>query len=259
MIRSLTRIGAIAGNTFREAVRSKLLYNLLFFAILMIVSSILLANLHLGYQARIFRDVGLSAIALFGALIAIFVGINLVYREISLKTVYTMLAKPVHRWEFLVGKYVGLAVLLLVEIAIMTAGFLVVLWGHGSPISPELFYAVGLVFVELALVTAVALFFSSFTTPYLAGMFTVALWITGHLLADVRAFGAHSEIPLVESVTEFLYWCLPNLDRLDIKSEAAAGVSIEAGRVGWAILYAAAYSSGLLLISAWLFRRRDFR
>ena len=259
MIRSLNRIVVLADNTFREAVRNKLLYNLLLFAILMIASSVLLADLHLGYKVRIFRDVGLAAIAIFGALIAIFVGINLVYRELAQRTVYITLAKPVRRWEFLLGKYVGLVAVLLLEITVMAAGFLLVLYSHDSPITAGLAYAILLIFVELVLLTAIALFFSSFTTPYLAGMFTVALWIIGHLLADIRAFGESSEVSLLRGVTEGLYWALPNLDRLDLKAEAAGDHPIETLRVALAVLYGALYSAGLLVASAWLFRRRDFR
>lgn len=253
------RIGVVAENTFREAVRDKLLYNLLLFAALMIASSVVLAKLHIGYDARIYRDVGLSAIAFFGVLIAIFVGVNLVYREISLKTVYSMLAKPVHRWEFLLGKYLGLVGLLALEIALMSLLFFSVLWIKGSPATPALFYAVGLIFLELALVTALAIFFSSFTTPYLAGMFTVALWIIGHLLADVRAFGRQPGAESIRPLTDALYWALPNLDRLDIKGPAAAGELIDPAGVGLAALYALLYAAALLAAAVLLFRRRDFR
>ena len=252
-------VWVLAHNTFREAVRDKLLYNLLMFAALMIASSIVLAKLHIGYDARIYRDVGLSAIAFFGVLIAIFVGINLVYREISAKTVYTILAKPVCRWEFLVGKYLGLILLLVVEVGLMSAFFLSVLWYKGSEVTAGMLYAVALILMELMLVTAIAIFFSSFTTPYLAGMFTVALWIIGHLLADVRSFGLQQGAESVRPVTEALYWILPNLDRLDIKGPAAAGEAIELGRVFFASLYATLYSAALLTGSVLLFRRRDFR
>ena len=258
-MRSAARILVFAQNTFREAVRDKLLYNLLLFAALMIASSVVLAKLHVGYDERIYRDVGLAAIALFGALIAIFVGVNLVYREISLQTVYAMLAKPVHRHEFLVGKYLGLVGLLAVEIAIMFGFFLAVLAAKGSAVTAGLFWAALLIFCELALITAVAIFFSSFTTPYLAGMFTVGLWITGHLLADVRAFGMQDGAEAFRPLTELLYWALPNLDRLDLKAEAASGDLIAASRVGLATLYAALYSVALLCGATALFRRRDFR
>lgn len=256
---ALTRIATLAENTFREAVRDKLLYNLLLFAALMIGSSIVLAKLHIGHDERIYRDVGLSAIALFGTLIAIFVGINLVYRDISLKTVYSMLAKPVHRWEFLLGKYLGLVVLLALEIALMSGFFLAVLWYKQSELTSGMFWAVSLIFCELALVTAIAIFFSSFTTPYLAGMFTVALWIIGHLLGDVRAFGLQDGAETLRPLTEALYWVLPNLDRLDLKGPAAAGEAIATARVVYSALYAASYSAALLLAAVFLFRRRDFR
>ncbi len=258
-MKGLVRISVLAENTFREAVRDKLLYNLLMFAALMIASSIVLAKLHIGYDERIYRDVGLSAIAFFGVLIAIFVGINLVYREISLKTVYSMLAKPIHRWEFLLGKYMGLLGLLAVEIALMSAFFLSVLWYKGSPVTAGMFWAIGLIFLELALVTAIAIFFSSFTTPYLAAMFTVALWIIGHLLGDVRNFGLQPGSEGIRPLTEALYWSLPNLDRLDIKAIAADGKPIEALRIVSATLYAALYSGALLMGGMLLFQRRDFK
>jgi ABC-type transport system involved in multi-copper enzyme maturation permease subunit len=258
-MKNLARIAVFAENTFREAVRDKLLYNLLIFAALMIASSVVLAKLHIGYDERIYRDVGLATIAFFGALIAIFVGINLVYREISLQTVYAMLAKPVHRWEFLVGKYLGLVALLAVEVVLMAGFFFAVLWIKGSPATLGLFWAVELIFLELALITAIALFFSSFTTPYLAGMFTVALWIIGHLLGDVRAFGMQQGSEAIRPFTDFLYWTLPNLDRLDVKGPAAEGLVIPGAQVALASLYALFYSALLLCAATLLFQRRDFR
>jgi len=254
----LGRILVLAHNTYREAVRDKLLYNLLAFAALMIASSIVLAKIHLGYDDRIYYDVGLAAIALFGVLIAIFVGINLVHRELTQKTVYTMLAKPVHRWEFVIGKYLGLVSLLALEIALMSALFLTVVWYKDTQFPIQLLYAIGLIFMELILITAVAVFFSSFTTPYLAAMFTVGLWIIGHLLGDIRDFGNMPDSEAIKPLTEALYWGLPNLDRLDLKAPAAAGQAIEIGTVLSRALYASLYSAVLLIGSVMLFRRRDF-
>jgi len=256
---ALWRIWVLASNTYREAVRDKLLYNLLLFAALMIASSILLAQVQIGKDDRIYRDVGLSAISFFGVLIAIFVGINLVHKELSTKTIYTMLAKPVRRWEFLLGKYFGLLTLLAVEVAIMSACFLGVLVWTGAEFHIGLVWSIALIYCELALVTAIAMFFSSFTTPYLSGMFTIALWIIGHLLADLRAFGSKSEMPGLRELLEALYWTLPNLDRLDIKADASAGKPIDLARVGFAALYAWLYSFVLMSGAMLLFQRRDFR
>jgi len=256
---ALWRIWVLASNTYREAVRDKLLYNLLLFAALMIASSILLAQVQIGKDDRIYRDVGLSSIAFFGVLIAIFVGINLVHKELSTKTIYTMLAKPVRRWEFLLGKYFGLLSLLAVEVAIMSACFLGVLVWTGARFEMGLVWSILLIYCELSLVTAIAMFFSSFTTPYLSGMFTIALWIIGHLLADLRAFGSKSEMPGLKELLEALYWTLPNLDRLDIKADASAGKPIDLARVGAAALYAWLYSFVLMSGATLLFQRRDFR
>ncbi len=259
MIAGASRIFVIAQNTYREAVREKLLYNLFAFSTLMILSSIVLAKMHLGYDERIYYDVGLAAIAFFGVLIAIFVGINLVYRELAQKTVYTMLAKPVHRWEFVVGKYAGLVSLLALEVGMMAALFMLVVWYKDTQFPIQLLYAIGLIFMELVLITAVALFFSSFTTPYLAAMFTVGLWIIGHLLTDIRDFGNLPDAEGIRPITQALYWGLPNLDRLDLKGPAAAGQVIELGTVLSRALYALLYSTLLLVGAAALFQRRDFR
>lgn len=255
----LNRILVVAHNTYREAVREKLLYNLLAFAALMILSSIMLAKIHLGYDERIYYDVGLAAIALFGVLIAIFVGINLLYRELAQKTVYTMLAKPLHRWEFVTGKYLGLVSLLALEISLMSCLFLSVVWYKDASFPLELLYAIGLIFMELVLITGVALFFSSFTTPYLAAMFTLGIWMIGHVLGDIRDFGNLPDAGNIKPVSEALYWILPNFDRLDLKGPAAAGEAIEISTVLVRTCYAMLYSGILLIGSVVLFRRRDFR
>src|SRR5512144_1638596 len=185
------RLIAIAGNTFRENIRDKILYNLILFALLMIVSSFILGKLTLGFEDKVIIDLGLSSISVFGTLIAIFIGIQLVYKEIERRTVYSLLAKPVARWEFLLGKYLGLLFTLMVNVAIMTVGLWLTLAYHGS--APwhayyRLLPAVYLIFLSLALTTAVALLFSSFSTPALSALFTLFLWIIGHFNADLLEF-----------------------------------------------------------------------
>jgi ABC-type transport system involved in multi-copper enzyme maturation permease subunit len=180
-------------------------------------------------------------------------------RELSQKTIYTMLSKPVRRWEFLTGKYMGLVSLLALEIALMSGFFLGVVWYKNTLFPAQLLYAIGLIFMELVLITAVAMFFSTFTTPYLSAMFTVGLWIIGHLLVDVREFGNLPDSEHIRPITEALYWGLPNLDRLDIKGPAAAGDPIDALGVLWRAAYALLYSAMLVMGGVLLFQRRDFR
>ena len=183
------KVLSIALNTFRENLRDKLLYNLLVFALLMIGSSLLLMRLTLGEFHRLMLDVGLGSINIFGVLIAIFVGIGLVSKEIEKKTIYTIVSKPVARYQFLVGKYLGLIVTLFVNTLIMAAGLLLVLFAQEVPIESMLFKALGLIFLEFMVVTAVALLCSTFTSATLSAIFTLATYVIGHLTADLKVFG----------------------------------------------------------------------
>ncbi len=184
------RVLAIARNTLRENIRDKILYNLILFALLMILSSFVLGQLTLGYEDKVIVDIGLSSISIFGTLIAIFIGIGLVYKELERRTVYALLAKPVHRWEFILGKYLGLLLTLLINVSVMTLGVWLTLAYNGNvsiQSYARLLPAVYLIYLSLALTTAVALVFSAFSTPALSALFTFFLWMIGHFNADLRA------------------------------------------------------------------------
>jgi ABC-type transport system involved in multi-copper enzyme maturation permease subunit len=262
------KVLAIARNTFRENIRDKILYNLILFALLMILSSFVLGQLTLGYEAKVIVDLGLSSISVFGTLIAIFVGIGLVYKELERRTVYALLAKPVHRWEFILGKYMGLLFTLLVNVVIMTIGLGLVLAYHGGvPIQsfPRLLPAVYLIFLSLALTTALALVFSSFSTPALSALFTFFLWIIGHFNSELLDFARLTKSAAAEFVAAILYYVLPNIsnfttaDSRNVIQGAAYFEPIHAAAVGWATLYAVLYCAILLGLTATIFSRRDFK
>src|SRR5262245_29951946 len=158
----------VAGNTFRETLRDKILYNLVLFALMLIGSSVLLGTLTIGEQARIVNDIGLAAINLVAVIIAVFVGIGLVTKEIERRTIYTILARPITRLQFIIGKYLGLAVVVAVNITIMFAMFIGTVWFEGYPIHGVLFQAVELIFVESLVVMAIAMFFSTFSSATLS-------------------------------------------------------------------------------------------
>ena len=256
---SLSRILTLAVNTVREAVRNKLLYALLFFAILMIVASVLLATLSYVESDRILQDIGIAAIRLFGVAIAIFVGVGLIHREVDRRTVYTILSKPITRAEFLLGKYAGLVMTIWMQMAVMVAFFLLVSHGAGAPVGAGHAAAFALIAVELALVTAIATLFSSFTTPLLASFFSCGIWFVGHLTRDLRDLGAASPLPTVQQLTAALYRVLPDLDGFDLTIEAAHGLPIVASDVWFAVAYGAGYAAVVLCVAVFLFERRDFR
>jgi ABC-type transport system involved in multi-copper enzyme maturation permease subunit len=251
-------IGVIALNTFRESLRDKILYSLLVFASFLIGSSTVLGKLTINEHDKIVTDAGLAAINIVGVIIAIFVGIGLVSKEIERRTIYTIMARPVSRSEFLLGKYLGLVTTLAVNVALMVLVYLGVLALNRSPILPSLLQAVELMFVEMLIVTAAALLFSSFTTPSLSAMFTVGMFVLGHLMSDVRGIAEKSSNEVLKMGVLGLYYLSPNLEMFNIKGQAAAGVSVLWSYQATATAYGLLYSCLLLAIACAIFERRDF-
>lgn len=251
-------IGVIALNTFRESLRDKILYSLLIFASFLIGSSTVLGKLTINEHNKIVTDVGLAAINIVGVVIAIFVGIGLVNKEIERRTIYTIMARPIRRSEFLLGKYLGLVTTLAVNVAVMVLVYLGVLAMNRSPIPPSLLQAVELMFMEMLIVTAVALLFSSFTTTSLSAMFTVGIFVVGHLMSDVRGIAEKSSNEILKMGVTGLYYLSPNLEMFNIKGQAAAGVSVLWSYQVAATAYGLLYSCLLLAIACAIFERRDF-
>lgn len=252
------KVLSIALNTFRENLRDKLLYNLLVFALLMIGSSLLLMRLTLGEFHRLLLNVGLGSINIFGVLIAIFVGIGLVNKEIEKKTIYTIISKPVARYQFLIGKYLGLTLTLLVNTLIMAGGLLLVLFAQGVPIESMLFKALGLIFMEFMVITAVALLCSTFTSATLSAIFTLATYVIGHLTADLKIFGEKMDEGMRALVTG-LYYILPNLERFNLKGNVIHHVEVSGTDLLLIVAYGLTYVAFLLISASIIFQRRDFR
>jgi ABC-type transport system involved in multi-copper enzyme maturation permease subunit len=252
-------VTAIAVNTVRDAVRNRVLYVLVFFAVVMIGTSVLLATLSYVERERILQDMGFSAIRLFGAAIAIFMGVGLIHREIERRTVYTILSKPVTRASFIAGKYLGLVATLWLQLLIMVLAFVVVSLASGAPLTPGHAVAFGLVAVELAVVVAFATLFSAFATPFLASCYSVGLYLVGHLTRDLRGLGAASDSATVQQVTAWIQRLFPDLSALNRSVEAVHGLPIPPPEVGFALLMGAGWCCAFLLVAVLVFERRDFR
>ena len=252
------KVLSIAFNTFRENLRDKLLYNLLIFALLMIGSSLILMRLTLGEFHRLILDIGLGSINFFGVLIAIFVGIGLVSKEIEKKTIYTIISKPVARFQFLLGKYVGLSLTLLINTAIMACGLLAVLYMQDVPIHAVLFKALIMIVVEFMVITAVALLFSTFSSTTFSAIFTLALYVIGHLTPDLKAFGEKMG-GAGKMILEGMYYVLPNLDRFNLKGHVTHQLDVSISDLLVIGAYGMAYTVFLLTLASIIFQRRDFR
>jgi ABC-type transport system involved in multi-copper enzyme maturation permease subunit len=254
------RVLAVAGNTIREAIRNRLLYTLLAFALLLIGSSVMLANLSYVEQGRILQDIGFGAVRLFGVAIAIAVGINLIHREVERRTIYTILAKPISRSEFLLGKYLGLVATIWLLVAVMGAVFVGVSLLDQAPVGTGHAAALLLLGVELAVVVAVATLFSAFTTPTLAALFTTGVWVAGNLTRDLERLAQQTRVDEIIGVARALHQVLPDVAMFNLALKASHGLPIAPGaEIAMPLAYGVAYCAVLLLLASLIFQRRDLR
>lgn len=257
---SFHRILVIAKNTFREAIRDKILYNLVLFVLLLTACAILLGDLTDGQEARTVVNIGLNAMLLFGAFISIFVGVSLVSKEIEKRTVFAIFAKPVTRGQFLVGKYLGLCLTLLVNVLIMGVGVsLALLYVSGGSLIYTIWASILLIYLELTILTAVAIVFSSFSSPSLSALLTFFIFIIGHMSASLRDLAAGLGSKAAIYIFDAIYYLLPNLSFYSFRTEAAYGMTPSGLMIGGAAVYAVVYVVVLLSISTLIFSRRNFK
>ena len=265
-------IAPIALHVFRESVRDRVLYNLVAFAVLMIGASYLIGQLTAGQDVKIIKDLGLTAISIFGLFIAVFIGIQLVAKEVERRSIYSLLSKPIHRYHLVIGKYAGLLVTLAVNLAVMTISLYVVLAGmtwldqtlsaravEAPALDPAMLKAIWMTFVELAMVTAVALCFSTFSTPMLSAAFTLGFFVAGRFSADLRNFNQAVDSAPAAALAEALYWILPNFAPFDVRAQVVHGQEVPLGYLVTTTAYGVVYIAALLLIATYVFSRRDFK
>jgi ABC-type transport system involved in multi-copper enzyme maturation permease subunit len=258
----MRRAGVVALNTFREAVRDRVLYNLVFFALLMMAAAIFVGQISIGIEDIVIVSLGLSAISVIGLLIALFIGVGLVYKEMDRRTLYALLAKPVRRWEFLLGKFGGLVLTLAVNTAAMAAGLFLVLWYVKHSLASEdsaVLVAVYFILLKLALVVALAMLFSCFTTPLLSILFTAGLYISGLFVQEMRTFHSLTPQPVLEAITRWLSYILPNFQNFDVMASAAHGRAIPAALILENTIYTVVYCAIVLLAAAAVFSRRNLK
>lgn len=259
---SIHRTLAIARNAFREAVRDRVLYNLVLFVLLLIGGAIFLGELSAGQESKIIIDLGLSAMLLFGVFIAIFVGVGLVYKEIERRTLYAILSKPIGRGQFLLGKYLGLCLTLLINVLIMGAAVslaLIYIRRGWDPLALKIWPAILLIYFELMILTGVALLFSSFSSPALSALMTFFVFIIGHFSGDLKNLASTSGSSAARLLFRALYYLLPNLTHYSVITPAAHGIVPDASSIALAAAYAVVYSFVLLAVATLIFSRRNFK
>jgi len=258
----MRRAGVVALNTFREAVRDRVLYNLVFFALLMIAASVAVGQISIGIEQTVIVSLGLSAISVIGLLISVFLGVALVSKEMDKRTLYALLAKPVRRSEFLLGKFGGLVLTLAVNTAAMALGLLLTMLyvKHSLERSDAVvLVAVYFILLKLALIVALALLFSCFTTPLLSILFTAGLYVAGLYVQELRNLPIAVMSPAMSAFTGWLSYLLPNFENFDVMAMAAHGRAIPGTLILQNTLYTVVYCAIVLTTAAVVFSRRNLK
>ena len=256
----LNRIFIIATNTFREAVRDRVLYNLVLFVLLLMASAIFLGELTAGQEIRMIVNLGLSAMLLFGSFISIFVGVSLVSKEIERKTVYSIFSKPIGRGEFIVGKYFGLCLTLLVNVLLMGVGVsLALLYVGGKGLAFSIWGGILLIFLELTIITAVAVLFSSFSSPALSALLSFFVFIIGHFSSSLNDLAKGMGSTFAQYFFGAIYYLLPNLSHFSFIANSAHGDVPPTSMLLGSFAYSIVYVMILLTLTILIFSRRNFK
>ncbi len=253
------RLWVLALNTFREAVRDKVLHSIFFFASATIVLSLVLREITIGDQAKVVRSIAQGGIDMFASIIAIFLGISLIWKELEKKTIYTILSKPIPRWMFVFGKYLGLQMTIIVEVMLMSTLYVVLMLIQQSFPPIVFFVSIALLLVELMLLSAWAILFSAYSAPTTASAFTLAVFVIGHLADDIWVFGSQSEHPIIQELSAGLYWILPNFEVLSIREQAVHGVAVPWEQAFFSAGYGLCYTALVMIAAVLIFQRRDIR
>jgi len=258
----MKNVWIVATNTFREAVRDRVLYNLVFFALLMMGAAIVVGQISIGIEQTVILSLGLAAISVIGLFIAVFIGVGLVSKEMDKRTLYALLAKPLKRWEFLLGKYAGLVMTLTVNTAAMAVGLFAALWTVKQPLVESdayVFVAVYLILLKLALIVALAMLFSCFTTPFLAILFTGGMYVAGVFAYDLRTIQGINLSATIVKVVRGISYLLPNFQNFNVTGAVAHGRGVPASLVWHVTAYTVVYCAVVLAGASAVFARRNLK
>lgn len=248
---------AIARNTLREALRDRVLYLFLGFAVLMLVSSKIFGLLTVGDEGKVIKDLGLAGVQFFSMLIAVMMSVLLVSREVDGRTVYNILAKPVRRWQFLLGKYLGLLATVALNLTLMALVLVTMVRLYSGEWDMGLLFASAMILLEMALVTAFATLFAVLTRPMLGTVFTLAVYIIGHVAENIWLLTQQITVGVTKPIVAAIYYLLPNLERFNFKTEVVHDLSIPHAEIGVTVVYGLAYTALVLVLACVRFSHKD--
>jgi Cu-processing system permease protein len=255
----MSGVWIVARMTFLEARRNRVAWSLLFFCLLLILTSYLFEEVTIASFDRIVRDVGMAAMSGFGVLLAIFLGVNVVTREVERRSAYFVLAKPIARWQYLLGKMLGVWLMLAVCLALMLGAFLFETLVYRGPVQLVMFQAFWLLLVEILLLTSFSILVSTFSSSIISAFISLGLFVSGHLTSDLFLLSEKSRAGTRRLVGTVLFYALPNLDRLNLKTQVSLLTPVPATTVISNSLYGLLYVVAFFVLAVAIFRRRDLK
>lgn len=250
---------AIANNTFKETVRNRTSLNILVFAVALILFSFVAGDWSMGHQVKVMKDLGLGAMSIFGLLIAIFIGIRIMIQELEQKTIYLIASKPICRWEIIVGKFIGLALTLLIHLTLMTFTLYIITFIMERSLDWGLLSAIWLIYIEILLLVAFSIFFSSFTSPTLSAIYTFLVFIIGHLSDFLRDYVLLYPDKGFHGLLKVIYAILPNLEKFNLKMAVVQKMEIAEHFVLFSSFYGIAYLLLILILTCLIYQKKDFK
>lgn len=250
---------AIARATMTEARRNRVTWSLVFFCLVMLLTSFLFQEVTIAAFDRVVRDVGIAAINIFGILLGAFLSVGVLGRDLDRRTVYVLVGKPISRFQYLLGRALGVWAAVVLSLLLMVVVFIFACWAYGSSITPILFQGVFLIFVEVFVIVAIGVMASCFLGQLVAGFFTISAFFIGHFSQDIYFAGRRSASLLARGLSAGIYFALPDLERLNLKTEVSALTDVAMTRVAASAAYGLLYAMLFLLVAALVFERRDLK
>lgn len=253
------RILAICENTFKEGLRQKTLLILVVFAVLVIVISAFLEPFALGEVSKIVRDIGLAATSFFSVLVVIIIGSALIRKDIEKRTIFTVITKPVKRSEIIIGKFIGLLLLIIIIQVMMTIIQQLAIFIFEGMFDLTLLLALPFSLIEIMILLGILLIFSSFSSPTLSAIMGVIFYIIGHASPDLKLFADQSKIPIMKYITYGFYYILPNLENFNYRLEIVHKLPLYADQLTFSIVYGMIYTIFLVYLTILVFEGREFK
>lgn len=255
----MKKLWAVCSYTITENIRGKIFYIILLFALVVIASSFLFSKISGEMEARVIVDVGLGMIELFAFLMAIFGAVRLILLEMENKTIYLLLSRPIQRYVYILGRYIGMLVIVLVNILIMFGGLLLLLLAKGYPFQLIYLGAVGLIFCKIIIITSLGLLLSLVSTSAVTSITTsFFIWILGHFSQEIKFLTGKSTDILGKTLAKIVYYIIPHFEYFNLKDYLELAGPVYTISIFWVIAYCIVYSGVILCLAILLFTGREF-